>query len=41
MRKPRCPSSRELTSVGSEAQKTNKVSKQQAKITDNFTGSCS
>lgn len=31
MRKPRCPSSIEFISVGSEAQKTNKVRKQQAK----------
>lgn len=31
MRKPRCPSSIGLISVGSEAQKTNKVRKQQAK----------
>lgn len=31
MRKPRCPSSIEFLSVGSEAQKTNKVRKQQAK----------
>lgn len=31
MRKPRCPSSIDFISVGSEAQKTNKVRKQQSK----------